>query len=434
MEPMLRVEEVGKWFLHRGRHPTTFRAFVEGGWRRAGAAERFWALRGVSFTVASGEMLGIVGHNGSGKSTLLRLLGGVMRPDEGRVEARAPVNGLLDLNTGMHLDLSGRENILIGGVLAGLLASEVRACFDAIVAFAELEGFIDEPVRTYSAGMRLRLGFAIAVHVRPRILLIDEVLAVGDAGFQRKCIDRIRQFRQEGCAIVLISHDMAQVEQNCDRVLWMERGRIRASGTPREVLAAYRSAMLDASRALTPVDAAAETTFQGRSLIAGQNRIGSRAVALRSVRFCGPDGAPSDRIATGDGLTVQARIEAERPVAGAHFSITIEDAAGAVVFDTNSQVDSVGLPELRGGEAIELSFERLDLAPGPYQVSVGLWQKDWDHAYDYHRAAYTIEVAAGPQTKGPLAPPRRWVIHKAAGGAGGVAGGSGGETGQDIGR
>ncbi len=409
MAPILRAEGLGKAFLHRGRHPTTLRGFVEGGWRRARADERFWALRGVSFEVAPGEMLGVIGHNGSGKSTLLRLLGGVMRPDAGRVVAGAPVNGLLDLNTGMHLDLSGRENILISGVLAGLLRSEVRDSFDEIVAFAELAPFIDEPVRTYSAGMRLRLGFATAVHVRPRILLIDEVLAVGDAAFQRKCIERIDRFRAEGCAIVFISHDMGQVEQVCDRAIWLDHGEVRESGRASEVVGAYRATLIETSRRLTP-EGPQEMTFQGRALVAGKNRIGSGEVRLDRVRLLGPEAAVTGAIAQGQGVTVQAQVGVTRPVPSAHFSITITDAAGTLCFDTNSQVDGIALPDLTGGEVIELTLDRLDLSPGSYTISLGLWQSDWSHAYDYHADAYALEVS-GAASKGPLAPPRRWVIH-----------------------
>ena len=411
MQPILRAEGLSKAFLHRGRHPMTFRSFVEGGWRAAGRAERFWALRGVGFDVAPGEMLGVVGHNGSGKSTLLRLLGGVMQPDEGRIEARAPGNGLLDLNTGMHLDLSGRENILISGVLAGLLRSEVRARFDDIVAFAELEPFIDEPVRTYSAGMRLRLGFATAVHVRPRILLIDEVLAVGDAAFQRKCVQRIGQFRAEGCAIVFISHDMGQVEQICDRAIWLDHGHVRASGSAAEVVSAYKSTLMEASRKLTRPDGPQAVTFQGRTLVAGENRIGSGEVTLEQVRLLGPDGAATGAITKGQGLVVQARVRVHRPVPPPYFSITIADAGGRLCFDTNSQVDGIALPDLKGGETIELDLERLDLSPGTYSFSLGLWQSDWTHAYDYHSDAYLLEVS-GAASKGPVAPPRKWVIHR----------------------
>ncbi len=411
MPQVLSADGLGKMFVHRGRHPMSFRGFVEGGWRRMRASERFWALRDVSFSVSKGEMLGVIGHNGSGKSTLLRLLGGVMQPDEGKIDTRAPVNGLLDLNTGMHLDLSGRENVHISGVLAGLLRSEVRDRFDDIVAFAELDGFIDEPVRTYSAGMRLRLGFAIAVHVRPQILLIDEVLAVGDVAFQRKCIDRIRRFKEDGCAIVFITHDMSQVAQVCDRALWMDHGRVRALGTPSEIVSAYQSAMLEASRALTRQDGAATTTFQGRPLIAGENRVGSGEVMLEDVRLLGRDGTESGRIAPGQGLIVQTRVVLHKVVPTAYFSVTISDTAGAVCFDTNTQVDDIALPPLKGGEAIELEFERLDLAPGTYSISVGLWHADWTHAYDYHAGAYVLEVAGGVATKGTIAPPRRWKIH-----------------------
>ena len=243
MERALRLENLGKKFRHRTNDtPNTFRGWVEGGWRTR-RQENFWALRGITLDVAPGEMLGVIGRNGSGKSTLLRLLGGVMRADEGRVVAAGPVNGLLELNTGMHPDLTGRENIIINGVLAGLLKQEVQERMESIIAFAELEEHIDDPVRTYSSGMKLRLGFAVAVNVDPNILLIDEVLAVGDLGFQQKCLARIREFKSRGCAIVLISHDMTQVKAMCDRALWIDRGQLQALGQPHEVISEFEASM-----------------------------------------------------------------------------------------------------------------------------------------------------------------------------------------------
>jgi lipopolysaccharide transport system ATP-binding protein len=201
--------------------------------------ERFWALRDVSFSVAPGRMLGIVGANGSGKSTLLRLIGGVERPDEGSVKIHGKSCAFLDLGVGFHGDLTGRENVFISGVVSGLTRAEVAERFDSIVAFAELEEFIDGPLRTYSTGMQMRLAFAVAVHVQPEILLIDEALTVGDLPFQRKCFERIAYFKAEGCTLVLVSHSTEAIREFCDEALWLHAGRLRAYGSPDTVVEQY---------------------------------------------------------------------------------------------------------------------------------------------------------------------------------------------------
>ncbi len=411
IRPALQVSGLGRAFRPHRDRATTFRGYVEGGWRRRPDPEPFWALRDITFDVAPGEMLGVVGHNGSGKSTLLRILGGVMPPTEGQMIAAAPVNGLLDLNSGMHQDLSGRENILIAGVLAGLGRAEVRARFDEIVEFAEVARFIDEPLRAYSAGMRLRLGFAVAIHVRPQILLIDEVLTVGDLGFQRKCLDRIATFRRDGCAIVLISHDMHQVEATCDRALWLHRGRMRALDVPGAVIARYQAAMLAPREgSASTVAGDPDLTYQGRRLVVGQNRYGCGPAQLQDVRLTGVEGETLGQLATGAPLTIAARIVAPGGLPPSHFSVTISASNGTACFDTNTDNDGTHLPALESGAEIALHLDRLDLLPGVYMVSVGLWMAGWEHAYDYHSVAYELEIMGKTGQKGLLAVPHHWQI------------------------
>jgi lipopolysaccharide transport system ATP-binding protein len=209
------------------------------------------ALRGVSLTVDSGEALGILGRNGSGKSTLLRLLAGIYRPDRGRVLTRGRIASLIELGAGFHLDITGRENILIEGMLLGLSRREVERQLDDIVAFAEVGEYVDQPVRTYSTGMFMRLAFAVATHTDPDILLIDEVLAVGDEAFVLKCYERLGEFRRRGKSIVIVSHDTHSIEHWCDRALWLDEGRVGAAGAPAEVVERYH-----ASQAMPPAGAA----------------------------------------------------------------------------------------------------------------------------------------------------------------------------------
>src|SRR5262245_24306745 len=233
MSTVLTVESISKQFhLQRGR-PATLRELITL-WL-SGRHERgrtLWALRDVSFTVEQGQVLGIIGHNGAGKSTLLRLLCGLGQPTSGRICHRGLVSGLLELGGGFHQDLTGRENILTAGLLNGLTKRQVQAGEAEIITFAELEDFIDQPLRTYSSGMYLRLAFAVAMHFDPEVLILDEVLAVGDARFQQKCLERLTMFRKAGKTLVLTSHDMTQIETLCDEVLVLEEGRIVMRGNP----------------------------------------------------------------------------------------------------------------------------------------------------------------------------------------------------------
>lgn len=409
MSSALRAERLGKRFSHVGPHaPSTFRQFVEGGWRKRERPEEFWALREIDFEVAQGEMLGVIGHNGSGKSTLLRLLGGVMRPDEGRVTAAAPVNGLLELNTGMHPDLTGRENVLVNGVVAGLSKRQVRARFDDIVAFAEIEEFIDAPVRTYSSGMKMRLGFAVAIHVNPSILLIDEVLAVGDMAFQQKCLDRIRLFKERGCAIILISHDLSQVEAMCDRVLWLDHGRTQALGTPGVVVTNYKAAMLSESGRRTPVDRPDLVTSGGIVLRTHENRMGSLEAEIVDVQLVDGQGRHTDRIANGAPLSIRLLLRSATALPAAHISITVCNAVGDTCIDLNTEVDRVAIPEIIGDREMVLHLDRVDLATGDYSISVGLFNPSWAYAFDYHAHAYKLTVTGSASVLGILNPPRQW--------------------------
>jgi len=225
------VDSVGKSFrrFHTSR-PRTLQEAVLQGLRGLRPVDRFWALRDVSFSVAPGKMVVIMGANGAGKSTLLRLIGGIGRPDEGQIHVNGRIGALLDLGAGFHPDLTGRENVYINGVISGLSRREVSRSFDSIVHFAELEDFIDSPLRVYSTGMQMRLAFAIAAHIEPEVLLIDEVLAVGDISFQQKCIQRIERFRSQGCTIVLVSHDPASIIDLCDEAIWLRAGKLVSHG------------------------------------------------------------------------------------------------------------------------------------------------------------------------------------------------------------
>jgi lipopolysaccharide transport system ATP-binding protein len=238
------AENLSKRFRrYHADRPSTFQEVLARGFRLPRHADHFWGLYDVSFRVAAGTTFGVIGANGSGKSTLLRLLGGVGKAERGSVTVRGRIAALLDLGAGFHSDLTGRENVMVAGVLSGMTRRQVLARFDSIVAFAEVEEFIDNPIRTYSSGMQMRLAFATAVHSEPEILLIDEVLSVGDQMFQNKCMERITQFRKSGCTIVLVSHDSETVTELCDRALWLHGGHVMSNGEATSVVAAYEARM-----------------------------------------------------------------------------------------------------------------------------------------------------------------------------------------------
>lgn len=240
MDSPVRVIQVCKRYRRHSHHrPATLQETIAQGFRGWRRADVLWALSDVSFEAPAGSMTGIIGANGAGKSTLLRLIGRVGRPDEGRIETAGRLAAMIDLGTGFHSDLTGRENVFINGVISGMTRREVSQRFDEMVAFAELAAFIDSPLRTYSSGMWMRLAFAVATAVRPDILLVDEVLAVGDSAFQEKCLARIRHFEAQGSAILLVSHSASLVEERCDRVLWLAGGRVVEFGPAAEVTGHY---------------------------------------------------------------------------------------------------------------------------------------------------------------------------------------------------
>ena len=284
---------VARRFRIHARETRTLKdLFVQGG---RGGGEDIWALHDVSLAVAPGEAVGLIGRNGSGKTTLLRVIAGIIKPTTGRVSAGGRIGSLLELGAGFHPDFSGRENVFLNGAIQGLRRAEIRARFDEIVAFAELEHAIDRPVRTYSSGMTMRLGFAIAAFLDADILLLDEVFAVGDEAFQRKCFGRIFSFKQEGGTIVFVSHDAASVERLCERSVFLEQGHVAFDGPTREAVARYRRALADE---IDPAERGAglrewgsgEATIASAALLGSEGR-GSAAVPLRravrgSCRHC----------------------------------------------------------------------------------------------------------------------------------------------------
>jgi lipopolysaccharide transport system ATP-binding protein len=411
MPDAIIVQNLSKSFRrYHADRPTTLKEALLRGLRQIAPAERLWALRDVSFRIAPGRMVGVVGPNGAGKSTLLRLIGGVGRPDQGSVEAHGRIGALLDLGAGFHPDLTGRENVFVNGVIAGLTRHEVARRFDSIVAFAELEEFIDNPLRTYSTGMQMRLGFAVAVHTEPEILLIDEILAVGDLAFQRKCLDRIAQFKDEGCTIVLVSHDADSIQQLCDEALWLRRGKLVAYGPADVVAGQYIEEMSAETRRRTPATHPVAHTPTGAELRVNENRFGSLEMEIEAVRLLDPAGFPVTELDSGDPLHIEIEYLTPQPIKAPIFGVIISREDGFICYDTHTAAAGLILPTIQGRGKVALQLERLDLNGGQYYADVSVYEREWAYAYDSHWHVYPLLIRPTGYEKGILRPPNRWEL------------------------
>jgi ABC-type polysaccharide/polyol phosphate transport system ATPase subunit len=403
MRQSIVVKGLGKRFnRYSADRPLTIMEAALWGWWRMKPQARFWALRDVSFTVSPGEILGILGKNGAGKSTLLQLIGGIGRAEEGTIKVNGRIGGLLDLGAGFHSDLTGRENVFVGAVVAGLTRREAAHRFDDIVEFAELEQFIDSPLRTYSTGMKMRLAFSVAVHTDPEVLLVDEHLSVGDVAFQTKCLNKIAEFKTQGCAIVLISHNPGQIQKLCDRALWLQEGKILAYGEPEVVAGQYLSEMRSETEKRTPMRPL-DVTSTGSQLRVNENRFGSLEVEITDVKVL-----PDEEIDSGDAVTIEIHYFVPQSITGAIIGVTISREDGQNCFDTNTNQMGRLLPLAKGEGKIRLHLDRLDLGNGQYYINAGIYEKSWAYAYDYHWHVYPLYVRSTVHQKTILCPPYRW--------------------------
>jgi homopolymeric O-antigen transport system ATP-binding protein len=370
----------------------------------------FQALTDVTFAVQSGHTLGIIGRNGSGKSTLLKLLAGIYRPDHGKIMVHGKVGALLELGAGFHPEFSGRENILINGIVLGLSKREVRQHLDDIIRFAELEAFIDEPVKTYSVGMYMRLGFSVAVHADPDVLLVDEILAVGDEGFFQKCYDKLAAFRRRGKTIVLVSHDLSTVSRWCDTVVWLENGRVQDQGMPQRVIDLYRQhvAAQEADVAVGEHLRIAEEMKQAPE-VETANRWGSREVEIVSVKLFHTSGPERYVYQSGDPVRVVVHYRVHRPVPDTVFGIALMRSDGLWCYGTNTAVEDISLPPLGEEGNVEILLERLDFVAGTYYLDVAVHALD-GYPYDYHHGLYSFTMKSDLQEVGVCRIPHSWAI------------------------
>ncbi len=372
----IEVVDLSKRFrIYHERNQSIKIALMRG--RRA-SFEEFWALRDVSFEISTGSTFGLIGPNGSGKSTLLKCLAQILVPDSGRVVAHGSMSALLELGAGFHPELSGRDNVYLNGSILGLSRREIDRRFDEIVGFAGLEHFIDTPVKNYSSGMYVRLGFSVAINVEPEILLVDEVLAVGDEEFQTKCMDKFRQFKADGRTVVLVSHALGALRQMCDQVALLDHGQLQIVGDPAEVLDAYVGAVHSEHTGAIP----------------GQNRWGSGEVLIDKVEVL-VGGRGVDAPATGDDVTLRLHWSTSAPVAEVVFGVIFHTLDGKPISGPNT-MDEGFVIDCRGRSGtVDLQLDRLLLVAGEYDLALAAYDTTITHAYDHHHNAFRLRMRAG---------------------------------------
>jgi ABC-type polysaccharide/polyol phosphate transport system ATPase subunit len=415
------VAKVYRRFLHQNQFKTLKSALLRGSLLSDLRPDQtFTALDGVSFEVPAGTTFGVIGENGSGKSTLLKLTAGITKPTRGELRVNGRVSALIELGAGFHPEISGRENVAINGIMLGLTRREVEERFDEIVAFAELERFIDAPVKTYSSGMYMRLGFAVAIHVDPDVLLVDEVLAVGDEAFTRKCLDKVGEFRRRGKTIVLVTHSLGLVEKMCDEALWLRQGRVADRGDPKRVVDAYLTYVAGGEEALLsrehghPASAPEVTAAPAPEPMAEetgyrQGRWGSRDVEITAVRLLDDRGQERHVYVPGESLTVALDLRAPREVDDFVFGVGLFTAAGVSVYGTNTDLEDFTPRRCAGVAEVRIVLEALRLVEGTYLLDVAAHRRDGT-PYDYHRGLYSFRVKSRIKDVGVYRPPHRWEL------------------------
>jgi ABC-2 type transport system ATP-binding protein len=381
MPASITIQGVGKRFRRYRERPTSFKERLV---RSRVHAEELWALKGVSVDIVEGQTLGLLGPNGSGKTTLLKIIAGILRPTEGIVTTRGRIAALLALGAGFHPELTGRENVYLNASLVGLTREDTNRLFDDIVGFAELEDFIDNQVKFYSWGMYVRLGFAVAVHVDPAILLVDEVLAVGDLAFQRKCLDRVEQFQRDGRTIVFVTHAPDQVVRICDRAIILSKGSVVNEGNPHNVVRDFRRLMAR------------------QDLAYGWDQ-GNKEIEIVSAEIFGSDGQTKDVFFPGDELVIQMDLKAniateDDPVA----SFAIHDDQNRFVYGTNTDWREARLSRFEGKQRVQFLLKSLPFVDGRYYVTLGVHSRDSRRVFHLQEQRYSFDVVRGEEDPGAV--------------------------------
>ncbi len=387
-QPAIRLRNVSKRFAFTQDAPQSVLesiiAMISRRRRRSGS-KKLWAVRDVSFEVMPGQCVGIIGRNGSGKSTLLKIIARIIQPTSGEIMVRGRVSALLELGAGFHPDLTGRENIYLNASVLGLGREETEVLYDEIVEFSELGEFIDMSVKHYSSGMYMRLGFSVAIHVRPDILIVDEILAVGDQSFQAKCLDRIMEMKRDGTTILFISHDLRSVSHLCSDVIWLDHGEVRMAGLTDHVLAHYSDHIFQQ----------VGNRLAAANQLSGFQRWGTQQIQITDVRLINEAGEKSTLFQTGDTLTVEMDYIAHEPIEEPEFGLAIHALDGTHITGPNSRAGGITFGVVEGKGTVRYDIHRLPLLAGRYQLTAAVHDSVDPIAYDYHQAAYSFRVIEG---------------------------------------
>lgn len=407
------VSKLYKKFAHKKQFQTLKSALLGANlFETMQARETFSALKNVNCAIAKGSMFGIIGSNGSGKSTLLKLIAGISKPTYGKIVSHGKISALIELGAGFHPEISGRENIFINGIMLGLSRKAITERFDDIVRFAELEDFIDQPVKTYSSGMFMRLGFAVAVNVDPDILLIDEVLAVGDEAFAHKCLDKINDFKKRKKTMVLVTHGMSMVETLCDSAMWLKKGEVMKIGDPRLVCGAY---LMDVE-AKEEKDMQAEHQQLVEKLAAEmppadsatrQSRWGGGEIQITKVQLLDEHEQEKYVYSLGDPMQIKLFVNARQSIDDFVFGIGIFNSEGICCYGTNTYLEEFEPLECRGSGEVTFRIDQLNLVEGTYFLDVAAHRRD-EYPYDYHRHLYSFKVRSRHKDVGIFRPNHRW--------------------------
>lgn len=405
-DALINFDNVSKQYVAGIR--TICESYLGWGSRGKGAAgvedSGFWALKDVSFTIRRGETIGIIGNNGAGKSTMLKLMAGISGPTRGRVNVNGRASSLIELGAGFNPELTGRENIYLNGAVLGMLRQEIDASLEEIISFARVGEFLDRPVKYYSSGMYARLGFAIAANADADIILTDEILAVGDAAFQRQCIQRFQEL-QRSATIVLVSHDLPKVKEVCSRVLWMNRGRLECDGDPELVVEAYLRSVQQ-ERHVGRNDSG--VTHRE----AEERRQGSGEIEITEVITCDQDRQPRFVFKHEDELVIQIKYNVKTVLPDQGFGVKIISKDGSFVHGTNTFLNGMFVRVDRGAGMIELRYPRLPLGAGSYWLTVGATaSNDWSAPYDLRDRVRSFEVISARQDSGLVYLDHQWSMH-----------------------
>ncbi len=402
------VTRIYQKYSSRHRFKTFKSALIKGDLFKAMEPDEIiTALNNVSFAVEKGTAIGVIGENGSGKSTLLKIVTGITKPTSGIITVNGKVSALIELGAGFHPEITGRENIYINGIMLGLSKKEIHEKFDEIVQFAELEEFIDAPVKTYSSGMYMRLGFSIAINVNPDVLLVDEVLAVGDAAFVPKCLDRIDDFRRRKKTILFVSHDLATVRKICDKVIWLKDGAIQTIGEPHRVVDAYLQDVADKQ----------EEDFEKRQKVVEkkeqydenrrENRWGKREIEIKKTVITNRDGKAKHVFSPDEGMIIELEVEAYSEKKDFVFGIGIFNSQGICCYGTNTILEELEPTSISGRGKVTIKLDRLNFVNGTYYLDVAVHKRD-GYPFDYHRNLYSFLISSREKDVGIFRPDHSW--------------------------